>query len=790
MSGVAAPPPSTDPVHRNASRRPHAPAVLADREIWTWSQLDARADTVAAAVAGYGGAPGDRVGLMVTASPLGVAAVHGLPRAAVVPVVVHPRLAGPEIAALLRMAGCRLLVTDDPTAERVPTGVAHVPLTEVSVQGGPASVGVDGASSAGELIVPTSGTTARPKLARLPLRAIRASAEAWNAFLPPATAWLLSLGLGHVAGIGVVARAAAGAVPVVVPRDAASRALLEAIQGARARGVIVSHLSLVATQLERLIGHAGSAGLPEGLRAVLVGGGPIPEELVVRALDAGWPIVPTYGMTETASGVAALLPEEARRSPWSAGRALPGTELRVDCDEPSGGPARPDEPAEIMVRGPSVFAGYLDDPEATAASLGPDGWLRTGDLGDLDPAGRLRVVDRRDDLIVSGGENVAPAEVEAALASHPGVLEVGVVGAPDPEWDRIPVAYVVPRPGAAPTDEELTAHVRLRLAPYKVPARFVRVAELPRSPSGKLLRRRLASMVEARSPGSTRSHAVTVDDGQRIAVRLVPGPSGPVDGPAGRPVDSGLPVVLLHATLSSTAQLLPLARRLSETTGVVLVDRRGSGASRMPDPRPVPLDRHVADVVGVLDDLGLRRVALVGHSFGGVVALEVAARHPDRVAAVFAWEPPYLPLADGVARAALDAVADRVAEAYAEGGSEAAARTFLGIVAGPAAWDRLHPRQRAAIAEGGAGALADVSMEGLDPGGLARIVAPTILATGSASEPFYAPIADALADRIGPATRIDLDGLRHPAPITDPARVADLVIDLLVRAAAARESDQ
>jgi pimeloyl-ACP methyl ester carboxylesterase len=271
---------------------------------------------------------------------------------------------------------------------------------------------------------------------------------------------------------------------------------------------------------------------------------------------------------------------------------------------------------------------------------------------------------------------------------------------------------------------------------------------------------------------------VTIDDGQRIAVRIVPGPS------------SRLPVILLHATLSSSAQLLPLARRLGETTSVILVDRRGSGASRMADPRPVPVGRHVADVMAILDDLGLARVVLVGHSFGSVVALEVAARYPDRIAAVLAWEPPYLPVADEVARAALDAVADRVAEAYAEGGSEAAARTFLGIVAGPAAWDRLHPRQRAAIAEGGRGALADVSMEGLEPDGLARIVAPTVLATGSASEPFYAPIADALADRIGPATRIDLDGLRHPAPITDPARIADLVIDLLERAAGATEPAQ
>ena len=202
----------------------------------------------------------------------------------------------------------------------------------------------------------------------------------------------------------------------------------------------------------------------------------------------------------------------------------------------------------------------------------------------------------------------------------------------------------------------------------------------------------------------------------------------------------------------------------------------------MADPRPVPVGRHVADVIAVLDAVGLERAALIGHSFGGVVALETAARHPDRVAAVLAWEPPYLPLADAASRRVLASVADRVGQAYAAGGSEAAARVFLGIVSGPEAWDRLHPRQRSAIARQGTGAVADVAMEGLDPDRLATIVAPTVLATGSASQPFYAPIADALATRIGSATRIDLDGLRHPAPITDPARIADLVLALLDRA--------
>lgn len=752
------------------------PAVVTVDRTWSWAELDARAADVAAAVTARGGRPGERVGLMAAASPLGVAALVGLPRAGIQPVVVHPRLAPPEIAGILEAARCRLLVLHAAAGPDAPAGVELLDLAEITGPGRPGPADPPPSTDlAAELIVPTSGTTARPKLARLPLDRVRASAEAWNAFLPPASGWLLSLGLGHVAGIGIVARARAAGVPIVVPETTDAVGLVGAIDAARARGVVVSHLSLVPTQLERLLAAGADGPPPDGIRAVLLGGGPIPEALVARAIGAGWPVMPSYGMTETASGVAAARPEEARVRPWSAGRALPGTELRIDRLDPSGGVAEPGEIGGIAVRGPTVFAGYLDDPAATAAVLGPDGWLRTGDLGSLDADGHLRVVDRLDDLIVSGGENVAPAEVEAALASHPGVADVGVVGAADPSWGRVPVAYVVAAGAPPPSDEELRTHARARLAPFKVPARFVRVEALPRSPSGKLLRRRLPKAASASAGEDPRRRVVMADDDQAIAIRVLAGPADP--GSARR-----LPVVILHATLSSSTQLTSLARRVAATTPVVLVDRRGSGESEMADPHPVPVGRHVADVVAVLDALGLDRAVLVGHSFGGVVALETAARHPDRIAAVLAWEPPYLPLADPASLEAMASVADRVGRAYAAGGSEAAARVFLDMVSGPEAWDRLSPRQRSAIARQGTGAVADVAMEGLDPDRLEGIAVPTVLATGSASQPFYAPIADALAARIGPATRIALDGLRHPAPITDPAPIADLVLALLDRA--------
>jgi O-succinylbenzoic acid--CoA ligase len=231
------------------------------------------------------------------------------------------------------------------------------------------------------------------------------------------------------------------------------------------------------------------------LRAVLLGGAPIPPSLVTRALAAGWPVVPTYGLTEAASGVTALATSEATSRPGSAGRPLPGVALRI------AGPA-PDGSGEIQVRTPAAFSGYLARPEATAAAFTLDGWLRTGDAGTLDAEGFLHILDRRDDLLVSGGENVVPAEVEAAIEAHPAIAEAGVVGRPDPTWGAVPVAAVVLRPGApTPSSAELRAFCRARLAPYKVPASFVVVAALPRTVSGKLRRTELRAALVGAPPG-------------------------------------------------------------------------------------------------------------------------------------------------------------------------------------------------------------------------------------------------------------------------------------------------
>jgi o-succinylbenzoate---CoA ligase len=195
-----------------------------------------------------------------------------------------------------------------------------------------------------------------------------------------------------------------------------------------------------------------------GLRAIALGGGPIPAGLLDWAAEAGIPVVPVYGMTETCSQVVA----------GSPGRALRGVELEIAAD------------GEILVRGPMVARG----------ELAADGWLHTGDRGRLDADGLLHVEGRIKELIVTGGENVAPLEVEQALLAHPAVADAGVVGEPDPEWGEAIAAFVVLRSPATP--EEVRAWCRERLAAYKVPKAIHVLSELPRSPNGKLLRDRLA----------------------------------------------------------------------------------------------------------------------------------------------------------------------------------------------------------------------------------------------------------------------------------------------------------
>ena len=308
----------------------------------------------------------------------------------------------------------------------------------------------------------TSGSSGAPNPVNLTYGNFLWSAvgSAFNIGVDPADRWLCCLPLSHISGLGIVMRSVIYGTTAVVHDGFDTDRVAEALES---DGITV--VSLVATTLMRLL-EAG-ADL-SGPRAILVGGGPVPEEPLEEAIGRGATVVQTYGLTEACSQVTTLAPADAKRKLGSAGRPLLTTHLRI-------------KDGEILVQGPTVAPGRAD----------ADGWLHTGDLGRIDEEGFLYVEDRMDDLIVSGGENIVPAQVEQVLLRHPEVADAAVVGREDPEWQQAVTAIVVLADGSKATPDDLRRHCADSLAGFKVPKRVELAAALPRTPSGKLMRRAL-----------------------------------------------------------------------------------------------------------------------------------------------------------------------------------------------------------------------------------------------------------------------------------------------------------
>ncbi|HSG78167.1 MAG TPA: AMP-binding protein [Acidimicrobiia bacterium] len=433
-----------DWLRRAAAETPDAPAIVAgDAEI-PYGALDRAADAVAGVVAASGIGPGGAVALWGLNTPGTVAAVWGIPRSGAMAVMLPPGLSAAEAMRLTRLSGATGLWGggDGPDVDRL---LSSPSATNRAPREGPPDGGA-------RYVVFTSGSNGARQGVILTGRQIEASAWASAERLGSSASdrWLCVLPLGHVGGLSILWRQARVGGCVVLHEAFDAAAVADALDG----GVTLA--SLVPTMLRRVVADAQRPFA--GPRAVLVGGGPADADLLVAARTRGIPAVQTYGMTETASQVCTEDPADPG-PPGTAGRPLVGVEVRtVDAD------GRPAAEGIVEVRGPMVSPGDID---GTARE--PDGWLRTGDLGALDAAGRLRVLGRADRVIVTGGENVHPAVVEAALAGVPGVAAAQVTGEPDPEWGTAVVARIV----AEHVDPaEVLDAVRSRLAPHEVPKRI------------------------------------------------------------------------------------------------------------------------------------------------------------------------------------------------------------------------------------------------------------------------------------------------------------------------------
>jgi o-succinylbenzoate---CoA ligase len=422
-------------------------AVIAGETSLTYAELEREATGAARRLAARGARRGAIVALVLEPGIDYVVLLHALMKLGAVAYPVNTLLSEAEREAELARVQPLLTVKGSPdlgmTEADLPLLGEH-DLSELHCQ------------------ILTSGTSAGSRAVGLTYgnHLWSAVGSAFNLGVEPTDRWLCCLPLFHIGGLSIVMRSVIYGTTIVVHDGFDVDRVAASLEG---DGVTL--LSVVTTQLVRLL-EAGVDLLP--LRAVLVGGGPVPSDVLAEALGRGATVVQTYGLTEAASQVTTLSPGEAQARLGSAGRPLLTTHLRI-------------QDGEILVQGPTVAPGTVDE----------DGWLHTGDLGRIDDEGFLYVTDRLGDVIVTGGENVLPAEVEAVLLRHPGVADAAAVGRADAEWQEAVTAVVVLRNGAEVSADELRSHCAGELAGFKVPKRVEFVAELPRTASGKLLRREL-----------------------------------------------------------------------------------------------------------------------------------------------------------------------------------------------------------------------------------------------------------------------------------------------------------
>lgn len=476
-----------------AALTPDAPALESTGTVWTFADLADRARRGAAflrVLAPPGDAP---IALLMQGDAAFAAWLHAVAAIGRPVLPLNLRLTAVELAQQLTQARAACVLGEagdgrlDEIRARVPgVAVAVAPPLESLPQGREADAATACAGEVVFAVLYTSGTSGRAKGACLTWGNFCASARAAEDRLGDVVRrrWLACMPLFHVGGLSILVRSVLYGGPVRLQPRFAAAAVSDLLDGGDIAGV-----SLVPTMLSRLLAHRGVRAAPPDLRAVLLGGAAAAPELISRAMAAGFPLCPTYGLTEAASQVATAAPPPAGAVAPAPMLSMTGTEIRIETDGvsmPTG------TPGEIVVRGPTVMRGYLNDADATARAL-RDGWLHSGDIGYLDASGGLHVLDRRDDLVVSGGENVYPAEIEAVLLEHPAVEDAGVTGVADADLGARVVAWIVVASGAMVDVEDLRRHCRAQLAGFKQPREFRFVAALPRNAAGKLQRRRLGS---------------------------------------------------------------------------------------------------------------------------------------------------------------------------------------------------------------------------------------------------------------------------------------------------------
>ena len=482
-----------------AEERPDQVALRFGDRVTSYAEYDRHATQIANGLAAMGFKKGDRIAYLGKNSDHAVELFLGTVRGGFVFVPIIWRLAPAEVEFITRDAGSPILFVEEGFESMPFEGRKIVMEREFAAwrdaqSDAPVTTPVEVGDAMLQLY--TSGTTGLPKgvvlshynaTAMRPI--LRASGLSW-ASADPGSSIILAMPYGHIAGVGTAGGALMAGQQLIIHAEFDPAATIRDIRDYR-----VEYIFLVPAAIRIVLSHPDADNADfSSVKGLNYGASPIPLDLLKEGVERlKCDFAQMYGMTETYGTVVSLPPEDHRpgreKVMRSAGKALPGNELRI-LDE-NLQPLPPGQIGEVAIKSPSVMIGYWNRPEETAKTLIGDGWLRTGDAGIMDEEGYLYIQDRIKDMIISGGENVYPAEVESALFGHDEVADVAVIGVPDEKWGEAVKAIVVPKPGCTPDPDSIIAHARERIAGFKCPKTIDFVDALPRNPSGKILRREL-----------------------------------------------------------------------------------------------------------------------------------------------------------------------------------------------------------------------------------------------------------------------------------------------------------
>ncbi len=459
---------------------PERVALSFEGEKWTFRELYEKAHLYAQKLTELGVREGHVIGINMKNRPEMVFIIHALLLIGAKIVLLNIRLTDREKEWQLADAQVDFLISESDVA----LDTALIKLDQLEKAGTKAFEEKKNFSlNQTATIMYTSGTTGKPKAVQQTIgnHFWSAIGSALNLGLRDTDKWLCFMPLFHISGLSILLRSVIYGIETVLQRGFNPAQANEAIYKHK-----VTICSVVTNTLTRMLEDLGERTYPEQLRCMLLGGGSAPLPLLNKAADKKIPVFQTYGMTETCSQIVTLAPEDATRKLGSAGKPLLPCEIKIsDVD---GNVAVNGVPGEIAVKGPNVTPGYL---HGRAVESFRDGWFYTGDIGYIDEEGYLFVMDRRSDLIISGGENIYPAEIESVLSEHPSIKEAGVIGISDDKWGAVPAAVIVTDPESDLQLTEIIEFCKARLARYKIPKRIVIVKELPRNASNKLVRKEL-----------------------------------------------------------------------------------------------------------------------------------------------------------------------------------------------------------------------------------------------------------------------------------------------------------